>query len=142
MRCAVRLAGRRFLCILPRAGNCGSIVDMRMPFVLLFSALLFPLVARPNVRLDSYYRLWGSVTLRSQADFSAESVRFVTLNHEGGLPVKVLEAGADATHDGADGTWFLVMTTSWTWAQDETRVPQYGKFWVFLRDDDRVQVVR
>ena len=142
MRNAVRLAGRRFLCILPRAGNYGSIVDMRTPFVLLFSALLFPLVARSNVRPDSYCRLWGSVTLRSQADFSAKSVQFVTLNHEGGLPVKVLEIGADATHDGADGTWFLVMTTSWTWAQDETRVPQYGKFWVFLRDDDRVQVVR
>ncbi|MBD5426731.1 MAG: hypothetical protein HDR38_04155 [Treponema sp.] len=115
---------------------------MRTSFILLFSALFFPLVARPNVRLDSYYRLWGSVTLRSQADFSAESVQFVTLNHEGGLPVKVLEAGADATHDGADGTWFLVMTTSWTWAQDETRVPQYGKFWVFLCDDDRIQAVR
>lgn len=128
--------------VLPWGGNCGSIVGMRMLFVLLFSALLFPLAARPNVRPDSYCRLWGAVTLRSQADFSAESVQFVTLNHEGGLPVKVLEAGTDATHDGAAGTWFLVMTTSWTWAQDETRVPQYGKFWVFLRDDDRIQAAR
>ncbi len=131
-----------FMRILSWAGNCGSIVGMRMPFVLLFSALPFLLFARPDVRPDSYYRLWGSVTLRSQADFSAESVRFVTLNHEGGLPVKVLESGADARHDGADGTWFLVMTASWAWAQDETRVPQYSTFWVFLRDDDRIQAVR
>ena len=59
----------------------------------------------------------GAVALRSQADFSAESVQFVTLNHEGGLPVKVLETGSDATHGGADGTWFLEMTTGWAWAQ-------------------------
>ena len=114
----------------------------RLFFAVLLSVLALPSFARPPVQIDSYYRLWGEVVLRLRADFSAEAVRFVTLNHEGGLPVKVLEAGTDDVQDGAAGTWFLVMTTGWTWAQDESRVPQYGKFWVFLRDDERVQFMR
>ena len=130
--------------MLPRTANCDTIISMktRLFFAVLLSVLVLPSFARPPVQVDSYYRLWGEVVLRSRADFSAEAVRFVTLNHEGGLPVKVLEAGTDDVQDGATGTWFLVMTTGWTWAQDESRVPQYGKFWVFLRDDERVQFMR
>ena len=114
----------------------------RYPLILLFLISLAPLGAQPDVRVDGYYRLWGAVELRTEADFFCGAVQFVTLNHEGGLPVKVLEVGKADAQDGKSGTWMWVMTTSWVWAQHETRVPQYGKFWVFLRDDDVVQPVK
>ena len=114
----------------------------RYLLILLFLISFVPLVARPNVRVDGYYHLWGAVELRTEADFFCGAVQFVTLNHEGGLPVKVLEVGKADAQDGKSGTWMWVMTTSWVWAQNETRVPKYGKFWVFLRDDDIVHPMR
>ena len=108
-------------------------------FALIF---LFPLAAQSLVKEDAYYRLWGAVALRSRADFLADAVQYTTLNHEGGVPIKVLEIGTRDAHDGKGGTWIFVMTTSWVWAEGEVRVPQYGKFWVFLRDDDTVRPMR
>ena len=109
-------------------------------FLLIFFFVLTNLYAQ--FREDAYYRLWGAVELRSAPEFVDASLEYVTLNHEGGLPVKVLEIGSSAVRGDERGFWVRVMTTSWAWAQNESRIPQYGKFWVFWRDDDIAQPMR
>ena len=71
-----------------------------------FILLIFPAVclqgicAETPIKKLSYFRLMGAVVLRSAAGFTPESLVYTTLNHEGGLKVRVLDTGRSDTGDG------------------------------------------
>ena len=69
----------------------------------------------------------GIVDLREEKGFSSE-VKFETLNHEGGMKVRVLEIAEKETFENCEGVWIKVLLTSPMWVSNKEWIEKYNKF--------------
>ena len=86
-----------------------------MFFSLFFSIALY---AHGNILTDhaeikelSTFRIMGVIDLRTEKDISA-AVKYRTLNHEGGMKVRVLEILENDVQNGSSGKWLYVLLTA------------------------------
>ncbi len=93
-----------------------------------------PLTDHTQIKVHSSFRMLGAVDLRSGKDTTAP-VRYRTLNHEGGLDVKVLEVLDRDMQDGEAGVWLYVMLLTPLWAESGDWIERYQRFVVFLPDE-------
>jgi len=80
------------------------------------------------------YTIMGIVDLREEKGFSSE-VKFETLNHEGGMKVRVLEIAEKETFENSEGVWVKVLLTSPMWVSNKEWIEKYNKFWIFLTEN-------
>lgn len=80
------------------------------------------------------YTIMGIVDLREEKGFSSE-VKFETLNHEGGMKVRVLEIAEKETFENCEGVWVKVLLTSPMWVSNKEWIEKYNKFWIFLTEN-------
>lgn len=110
-----------------------------MPFLLLAAASLpahDDMARYDHSRITplSDFRMMGEVELRTQKD-SAAPVSYRTLNHEGGMSVRVVDVVGRGENAGKAGLWLYVMTTAPLWAESGEWLEAYRKFLIFLPDD-------
>jgi hypothetical protein len=94
----------------------------------------FTLTDHSKIKELSSFKIMGVIELRTEKDYSAE-VKYRTLNHEGGMKVKVLEVLKEDVQDGECGKWFYVLLTSPMWVDSGEWIEKYEKFLIFLPDD-------
>lgn len=82
----------------------------------------------------STFRLMGVYELRNQCSKSA-SVKYRTVNHEGGMKVRVLEVLESDWVNGKEGRWLWVLSTAGMWVESGEWLPKHSKFLIFLPDD-------
>ena len=80
------------------------------------------------------YTIMGIVDLREEKGFSSE-VKFETLNHEGGMKIRVLEIAEKETFENCEGVWVKVLLTSPMWVSNKEWIEKYNKFWIFLTEN-------
>ena len=80
------------------------------------------------------YTIMGIVDLREEKGFSSE-VKYETLNHEGGMKVRVLEIAEKETFENCEGVWVKVLLTSPMWVSNKEWIEKYNKFWIFLTEN-------
>ena len=80
------------------------------------------------------YTIMGIVDLREEKGFSSE-VKFETLNHEGGMKVRVLEIAEKEIFENCEGVWVKVLLTSPMWVSNKEWIEKYNKFWIFLTEN-------
>ena len=80
------------------------------------------------------YTIMGIVDLREGKGFSSE-VKYETLNHEGGMKVRVLEIAEKETFENCEGVWVKVLLTSPMWVSNKEWIEKYNKFWIFLTEN-------
>ncbi len=110
--------------------------------IFLLTSLLSPaLSARGNTLQDhskikelSAFTILGVMNLRTEKDFSSE-VKYRTLNHEGGMKVRVLEILKSDVQNDEEGKWLYVLLTSPMWVDSGEWIEKYQKFLIFLPDD-------
>ena len=110
--------------------------------IFLLTSLLSPaLSARGNTLQDhskikelSAFTILGVMNLRTEKDFSSE-VKYRTLNHEGGMKVRVLEILKSDVQNDEEGKWLYVLLTSPMWVDSGEWIEKYEKFLIFLPDD-------
>ena len=76
----------------------------------------------------------GEIDLRTEKDISSE-VKYRTLNHEGGMKVKVLEILKKDVQNDKSGKWLYVLLTAPMWVDNGEWIQEYQKFLFFLPDD-------
>lgn len=76
----------------------------------------------------------GEIDLRTEKDYTSE-VKYRTLNHEGGMKVRVLEILKDDVQDNQAGKWLYVLLTSPMWVESGEWIKLYQRFLIFLPDD-------
>ena len=108
---------------------------------LLVSLLSHALSARGNTLQDhskikklSAFTILGEIDLRDEKDYSAK-VKYRTLNHEGGMRVRVLEILKSDVQNGEAGKWLYVLLTAPMWVDSGEWIEKYQKFLIFLPDD-------
>ena len=72
--------------------------------------------------------------MRTEKDYFS-AVKYRTLNHEGGMKVKVLEILKEDEQNGQAGRWFYVLLTAPMWVDSGEWIEKYQKFLIFLPDD-------
>ena len=82
----------------------------------------------------SSFMIMGEIDLRAEKDYSSQ-VNYRTLNHEGGMKVKVLEILKDDVQNNEAGKWLYVLLTSPMWVESGEWIEKYQKFLIFLPDD-------
>ena len=116
---------------------------MKRIFALLFSSLLFSLslyahgytlTDHSKIKELSSFRIMGEIDLRTEKDISSE-VKYRTLNHEGGMKVKVLEILKKDVQNDKTGKWLYVLLTAPMWVDNGEWIQEYQKFLIFLPDD-------
>ena len=80
------------------------------------------------------YTIMGIVDLREEKGFSSE-VKYETLNHEGGMKVRVLEIAEKEIFENCEGVWVKVLLTSPMWVSNKEWIEKYNKFWIFLTEN-------
>ena len=80
------------------------------------------------------YTIMGIVDLREEKGFSSE-VKYETLNHEGGMKIRVLEIAEKETFENCEGVWVKVLLTSPMWVSNKEWIEKYNKFWIFLTEN-------
>ena len=80
------------------------------------------------------YTIMGIVDLREEKGFSSE-VKYETLNHEGGMKVRVLEIAEKETFENGEGVWVKVLLSSPMWVSNKEWIEKYNKFWIFLTEN-------
>ncbi|MBO4859191.1 MAG: hypothetical protein J5527_11845 [Treponema sp.] len=78
--------------------------------------------------------IMGEIDLRTKKDYSSQ-VNYRTLNHEGGMKVRVLEILKDDVQNNEAGKWLYVLLTSPMWVESGKWIEKYQKFLIFLPDD-------
>ncbi len=116
---------------------------MKRIILCMFFSLFFliALYAHGNILTDhaeikelSTFRIMGVIDLRTEKDISA-AVKYRTLNHEGGMKVRVLEILENDVQNGSSGKWLYVLLTAPMWVDNEEWIERYQKFLIFLPDD-------
>lgn len=87
-----------------------------------------------QIKEMSTFRIMGEIDLRTEKDYSS-AVKYRTLNHEGGMKVKVLEVLKEDEQNGQAGRWFYVLLTAPMWVDSGEWIEKYQKFLIFLPDD-------
>ncbi len=82
----------------------------------------------------SSFMIMGEIDLRTEKDYTSE-VKYRTLNHEGGMKVRVLEILKDDVQDNQAGKWLYVLLTSPMWVESGEWIKPYQRFLIFLPDD-------
>lgn len=82
----------------------------------------------------SAFTILGEIDLRDEKDYSAK-VKCRTLNHEGGMKVRVLEVLKSDVQNGEAGKWLYVLLTAPMWVDSGEWIEKYQKFLIFLPDD-------
>ena len=82
----------------------------------------------------SSFMIMGEIDLRTEKDYSSQ-VNYRTLNHEGGMKVRVLEILKDDVQNNEAGKWLYVLLTSPMWVESGEWIEKYQKFLIFLPDD-------
>ena len=106
------------MCLGPAEGDA-------LPFFLTFSS---------RIKEFSSFRIMGEIDLRTGKDYSSE-VKYRTLNHEGGMRVRVLEVLKKDVQNNKPGKWFYVLLTSPMWVEGREWIEKYQEFLIFLPDD-------
>lgn len=113
----------------------------RFLFLIIFIFLSLALYAYGSTLTDhsqinelSSFRIMGEIDLRTEKDYSGP-VKYRTLNHEGGMKVKVLEVLKEDVQNGQSGKWFYVLLTAPMWVDNCEWIEKYQKFLIFLPDD-------
>jgi len=92
------------------------------------------LQAHSRIKELSAFTILGEIDLRDEKDYSAK-VKYRTLNHEGGMKVRVLEVLKSDVQNGETGKWLYVLLTAPMWVDSGEWVEKYQKFLIFLPDD-------
>ena len=92
------------------------------------------LQAHSRIKELSAFTILGEIDLRDEKDYSAK-VKYRTLNHEGGMRVRVLEILKSDVQSDEEGKWLYVLLTSPMWVDSGEWVEKYQKFLIFLPDD-------
>lgn len=100
---------------------------------ILFLAINFNIFS-VELQQDSYFMLMGEYELRLEKGFS-NPVVYSTLNHEGGVKLKVLEIAESDSLNGKKGKWLKVLTVSSMWVSTGDWIEKYQKYWIFLLDE-------
>lgn len=82
----------------------------------------------------SSFMIMGEIDLRTEKDYTSEA-KYRTLNHEGGMKVRVLEILKDDVQDNQAGKWLYVLLTSPMWVESGEWIKPYQRFLIFLPDD-------
>ena len=82
----------------------------------------------------SSFIIMGELDLRTEKDISS-SVKYRTLNHEGGMKVTVLEVLKNDVQDDKLGKWLYILLTAPMWVDNGDWIEKYQKFLIFLPDD-------
>lgn len=86
----------------------------------------------PQITVLSSFTVNGQFDLKPEPDFACET-SFRTLNHEGGLKVRVLELKEEQ-----GGSWLYVLVRHGFWAESGQWIVPYSKFWLFLEDETEI----
>ena len=79
----------------------------------------------------------GIFELRAEKNKNAP-VTYHTLNHEGGMKVRVVEVLGREEYAGEPGQWLYVLLTSPMWVDTGAWIKEYSKFLIFLPDSTPV----
>lgn len=85
-----------------------------------------------EIKESSIFTINGQVELRSEPVLSSKIVA-KTLNHEGGLKVRVLKV-----KEAQNGTWLYVLVRSGFWSENGDWNKPYSKYWIFLEDETKI----
>lgn len=117
---------------------------MKRFFLLLFFYLLFSLslyayggcilTDHSQIKELSSFRILGEIDLRIEKDVSVPA-KYRTLNHEGGMKIRVLEILENDVQNGTQGKWLYVLLTAPMWVDNGDWIEKYRKFMIFLPDD-------
>lgn len=110
-------------------------------FLIFFSFFPFILFSHGSKLTDhsriqklSSFRVMGEIDLRTEKNYSSE-VKYRTLNHEGGMKVRVLEILKDDVQNGEKGKWMYVILAAPMWVDNGEWIEKYQKFLIFLPDE-------
>ena len=110
---------------------------MKKTVFLLLVALAFPLFAKEaeltnhsRIKEMSSFTIMGEMELRAEKNIDAP-VKYKTLNHEGGMKVRVLEI----LKNEKGGMWLYVLLTSPMWVDNGDWIEKYQKFVIFQPAD-------
>lgn len=103
-------------------------------FSLFLYAYESTLTDHSKIKELSSFMIMGEIDLRIEKDYSSQ-VKYKTLNHEGGMKVRVLEILKDDVQDNHSGKWFYVLLTSPMWVASGEWIKPYQRFLIFLPDD-------
>lgn len=76
----------------------------------------------------------GEIDLRTEKNISSE-VQYRTLNHEGGMKVRVLEILKNDVQNDESGNWLYVLLIAPMWVDNGDWIEKYQKFLIFLPDN-------
>ena len=82
----------------------------------------------------SDFRVMGTFDLRTEKDISSP-VKYQTINHEGGMSVRVLEVLKKDVYKNQKGQWLYVLLTKPIWVENGEWLEKYSKFLIFLPDE-------
>ena len=102
--------------------------------LILCSAMIF---SQQEIKILSSFRLQGEYELRTREGFN-NSVEYKTLNHEGGVKVRVVDIGKKEFHDGKSGKWYYVTLTAPIWVDSGEWIEKCRKFWIFITESDQL----
>lgn len=103
-------------------------------FILLCFLLSTTSLYARNIKEMSDFRIMGELELREKQGFS-EPVVYKTINHQGGMKVRVLEIGKRGIRNDKEGIWLHVITTLPMWVESGEWIKNYTHFWIFLEDE-------
>ncbi len=115
--------------------------DMKKIFFALLAILSAPLRANDlnftdhsKIKELSDFAIMGTFDLRTEKDISSP-VKYRSINHEGGMNVRVLEILEKDIYKNQKGQWFYVLLTKPIWTEDGEWLEKYRKFLIFLPDE-------
>lgn len=112
---------------------------LRIFFTLFFSLALYAyggytLTDHSQIKELSSFRIMGEIDLRIEKDVSVPA-KYRTLNHEGGMKIRVLEILENDVQNGTQGKWLYVLLTAPMWVDNGDWIDKYRRFMIFLPDD-------
>lgn len=117
---------------------------MKRFFLLIFFTLFFSLALyayggytltdHSQIKELSSFRIMGEIDLRTDKEFSSP-IKYRTLNHEGGMKIRVLEILENDVQNGTNGKWLYVLLIAPMWVDNGDWIEKYQKFLIFLPDD-------
>ena len=112
---------------------CSLIICLNL-FAYALYADVVVLTDHSKIKELSSFRILGTMDLRTKKNYSS-AVKYRTLNHEGGMTVRVLEILKNDVQNGEPGKWFYVLLISPMWVESGEWIEKYQKFLIFLPDD-------
>ena len=110
------------------------IVSFALLFCLSLHAHGYTLTDHSKIKELSSFTIMGEIDLRTEKNIFS-SVKYRTLNHEGGMKVTVLEILKNDVLGDKHGKWLYVLLTAPMWVDTGDWIEKYQKFLIFLPDD-------